>query len=144
MKPPFSPDDAVRDFAAVLKGYRLSEVTGDRYGAAWVSERFQKHGITYKPSERSRSEIYQATLPLIMEGNVRLLDHHKMLAQFTDLERRVNKGGKDSINHPTGGNDDVCNAAAGALCLAGSQDSSGYDLMRLMGYDNSGRLLAGA
>lgn len=113
--PPLSPDAVTAEFAEILKAYRLSEVTGDRYGAAWVTERFQKNGITYKASDRSRSEIYQATLPLIMEGNIRLLDQKKMLSQFAALERRVNKGGKDSINHPTGGNDDVCNAVAGAI-----------------------------
>lgn len=131
--PPLSPDAVTAEFADVLKSYRLHEVTGDRYGAAWVTERFQKHGITYKPSERNRSELYQATLPLIMEQNVRLLDQKKMIAQFAALERRVNKGGKDSINHPTGGNDDVCNAAAGAIVCAHSNKTMDWSPDHLRG-----------
>ena len=31
VRPPFSPDAAVHDFAALLKSYRVSRVTGDRY-----------------------------------------------------------------------------------------------------------------
>jgi hypothetical protein len=30
-KPPFSPEDVVTDFAATLKSYGLTSVTGDRY-----------------------------------------------------------------------------------------------------------------
>ena len=35
------------------------------------------------------------------------------------LERRTGRG-KDVIDHPPGGNDDLCNSAAGALVLAAS------------------------
>jgi hypothetical protein len=33
------------------------------------------------------------------------------------LERRTTRGGKDSIDHPPGGRDDVANAIAGAVHL---------------------------
>jgi hypothetical protein len=36
------------------------------------------------------------------------------------LERRTSRGGKDSIDHPPGGHDDLANAAAGALVIAAS------------------------
>jgi hypothetical protein len=36
-------------------------------------------------------------------------------AQLIGLERRTARGGRDSIDHPPGGHDDVANAAAGAL-----------------------------
>jgi len=117
-RPPFSPDAVVQDFAAILKSYRLTKVTGDRYGGIWPTERFEKHGIKYVPSEMPKSEIYRTALPLFTAGTVELLDNARMASQFCSLERRVNRGGKDSIDHPTGGNDDVCNSVAGALCLA--------------------------
>jgi hypothetical protein len=75
------------------------------------------------PSERTRSDIYQAVLPMIMSGQVELLDLPRLLKQFGGLERRTARGGKDSIDHAPGQHDDVANAAAGALVLAGSAAS---------------------
>jgi hypothetical protein len=38
------------------------------------------------------------------------------------LERRTGRGtGRDNIDHPPGGHDDVCNAAAGAATMTGSR-----------------------
>ena len=45
-------------------------MTGDRYGGEWPRERFRAAGITYKPSERSRSEIYVELLPLLNSRRV--------------------------------------------------------------------------
>ncbi len=45
-------------------------------------------------------------------------------AQLLGLERRVARGGKDSIDHGPGGRDDVSNAAAGALVLVGAADAT--------------------
>ncbi len=47
-----------------------------------------------------------------------LLDNQRLRAQLEGLERRVARGGKDSIDHAPGGKDDVANAAAGALVAA--------------------------
>ena len=47
-KPPFSPDDVTKEFAATLKRYRILRVTGDRYSGAWCAERFRMHGITVR------------------------------------------------------------------------------------------------
>ena len=38
-----------------------------------------------------------------------------------DRERRTARGGKDSIDHPRGAHDDVANAVAGAIMLAGAR-----------------------
>ena len=40
------------------------------------------------------------------------------LLQLTMLERRTARGGKDSIDHPRGGHDDVANSVAGSLVCA--------------------------
>ena len=53
VKPPFSPESVVTDFAALLKQYDVSTVTGDRYAGEWPRERFAVHGIAYIPSEKS-------------------------------------------------------------------------------------------
>lgn len=51
-RPPFSPDDVVREFAEVLGTFGVYEVTGDRWGGSWVQERFQRHAIRYRVSEK--------------------------------------------------------------------------------------------
>lgn len=120
-RPPFSPEDVVQEYAALLAAYRLREVTGDRYAGEWPRERFSVHGIRYVPSERTKSDIYRELLPAVNAAKVELLDVQRLHAQLVGLERRVARGGKDSVDHPPGGHDDLANAAAGALVLAGSK-----------------------
>jgi hypothetical protein len=116
--PPFSPDAVVTEFAAVLRSYGCSKVTGDRYGGEWPRERFRVHGISYEPSERTKSDVYGALLPMVNAARVELLDLPVLRAQLLGLERRTSRIGKDSVDHAPGGHDDSANAAAGALVLA--------------------------
>lgn len=124
---PFNPDDVVAEFADVLTGYGLRAVTGDRYGGSWPATAFSNAGVQYLPSERDKSTIYKETLPLIMRGAVELLDHTVLMAELCSLERRVGRGGRDSVDHPAhgGAHDDVANAAAGALLLAAGRVDGG-------------------
>lgn len=121
VKPPFSPEATVSEFAGVLKAYGLTSATSDRYAGSWPTEAFRKVGITVEPSERTKSEIYRDCLPLIMSGTCELLDHARLLKQFGTLERRTARGGRDSIDHAPRQHDDVANAAAGALVLASGE-----------------------
>ena len=121
VKPPFSPEAAVAEFAEAIKAYGLSKATSDRYAGSWPVEAFRKQGVTVEPSTRTKSEIYQDALPLIMSGTCELLDHARLLKQLAGLERRTARGGRDSIDHAPRLHDDVANAAAGALVLAGQQ-----------------------
>jgi hypothetical protein len=113
-----SPEAITAEFAALLKTYGLSTVTGDRYAGAWPPERFAAHGIVYQVSALTKSELYQALLPAVNSGRVELLDLPTLRAQLVSLERRTARGGRDSIDHVPGGHDDVANAVAGALVLA--------------------------
>ena len=115
IKPPFSPDATVKEFADLLKLYHLSSVTGDRYGGEWPREVFRNHGVTYQLAEMTRSELYLAMLPAVNSGRTSLLDVPRLENQLVNLERRTSRGGKDSVDHPPGGHDDVANAVAGAL-----------------------------
>jgi hypothetical protein len=81
IKPPFSPADAVAEFAVVLRQYGLRECAGDRYGGQWVAERFKDVGIDYVPSERAKSQIYTEFLPLLNSGKVELLDNARLISQ---------------------------------------------------------------
>jgi hypothetical protein len=118
VKPPFSPEVAVAEFAHTLKSYGLSRVTGDHWGGEFVREPFRSHGISYALAARPKSDLYRDLLPLLNSGKVELLDHPRLVSQLCGLERRVTRAGKDSIDHSPGGHDDIANAAAGALTLA--------------------------
>jgi hypothetical protein len=114
---PFSPEACVEEFAADLRRYRISTVTGDRYAGEWPREQFQKRGIMYQTSERNRSELYLELLPALMGQSVELLDNQRLISQLCSLERRTARGGRDSVDHAPGGHDDVANAVAGSLVL---------------------------
>ncbi len=119
IRPPCSPEGVVVDFSILLKSYRINRVTGDRYGGDWPRERFRNAGITYDISERTKSEIYINSLPLLNSRRVELLDVKRLAQQLVGLERRTARSGHDSIDHAPGGHDDVCNGAMGALLLVG-------------------------
>jgi hypothetical protein len=125
IRPPFSPEAAVKELADNFKRYGITEITCDRYAGSWPVEAFRKVGITVKPSERTRSEIYLAALPMIMSGQVELLDHPRLLKQLGSLERRKGRQGKDSVDAPPRQHEDVANAACGALCLVGLERRAG-------------------
>ncbi len=118
VRPPFSPEAVTQDFAALLKTYRIRKVQGDRYAGEWPRERFRTHGIDYDLSDRPKSDIYRDFLPVLNSGRAELLNLPRLLSQLSGLERRTARSGRDSIDHPPGGHDDVANVAAGALLLA--------------------------
>ena len=121
VKPPFDPSAVVKEFCDLLKTYRISSVTGDKYGGAWVSEQFQRHGIYYRHSDLTKSELYLEALPLFAQGCVDLLDYQPLLMELQQLERRTSRSGRDSVDHPPGGHDDHANAACGCLALLASR-----------------------
>jgi hypothetical protein len=125
-RPPFSPDQVCEEFAATMKDYGVTSATADRWGGQFPVERMAKLGIVITPSEKPKSDLYKEVLPLINSGRVELLEHPRLFAQLASLERRTARGGKDSIDHPPQAHDDVANAAAGALVLAGRPAVEAY------------------
>ncbi len=119
--PPFSPEQTVAEFAALLLTYGIHSVMGDRYGGEWPREQFRKHGIQYEPADKPKSEIYKELLPLLNSRRVELLDINRLNTQLAGLERRTARGGRDSIDHAPGAHDDVINVVAGALVMVASK-----------------------
>jgi hypothetical protein len=115
VRPPFSPDAVVEEFAVLLKAYNVSRVMGDAYAGEWPRERFAAHGITFDVSARTKSAIYNEFLPALNGQRVRLLDLPRLTGQLCSLERRTARGGRDSIDHAPSAHDDVANAVCGAL-----------------------------
>lgn len=102
-KPPFSPEAVVEEYANLIRSYRCSKVYGDRDAGEWPREQFQKRGIFYEPSERSKSELYVDLLPLINSGAVDLLDNERLVTQIMLLERRTSRGGGKRQHRPHSG-----------------------------------------
>jgi hypothetical protein len=123
-RPPFSPEQVVGDFAALLKSYRIMQVTGDRYAGEFPRELFRKHGISYELATQTKSELFRDFLPLLNSMSVTLPRSDRLLAQIVSLERRVSAVGKETITHPPNGHDDLANAVAGAASLS---QFPGYD-----------------
>jgi hypothetical protein len=115
---PFDPDSATEEFAKLIKAYGIRRVTGDRYAGQWCAQAFQKRGITYTPSELPKSGLYTDLLPKLMAKQIRLVDNTRLVNQLASLERRTARGGKDSIDHPPNGKDDVANVVAGLASIA--------------------------
>jgi hypothetical protein len=124
-RPPFSPEQVVEDFAALLKSYRITRVTGDRYAGEFPRELFRKHGISYELATQTKSELFRDFLPMLNSVRVALPRNDRLMAQIVGLERRVSAGGRETITHADHGHDDLANAVAGAAALS-----------RYGGYDN--------
>jgi len=114
---PHSPNAAVAQFVPVLRRFDCWSVTVDAYAGKWPRDAFQEHSISYQAAEQNKSEIYTAFLPLLNSRVVRLIEYPRMRHQLISLERSTRSGGKDKIDHPRYGRDDVVNALAGA-CIA--------------------------
>jgi len=117
VRPPFSPESVVYEFAETLKRYGVNRISGDRYAGEWPREQFRKCGISYDPSSQPKSSLYLNLLPVLNSRQVMLLDHEKLLNQLVSLERRTSRVGRDIIDHPPNGHDDLANAVAGAVSL---------------------------
>jgi len=119
---PFSPEAAVEELSGICKAYKVTEVIGDSYGGEWAKESFARWQINYRLSDKNRSELYLAFLPLLMSDQVVLLDSPRLVNQLCSLERRTARSGRDSIDHPVGGHDDIANAVCGALTLIATEN----------------------
>ena len=123
----------MQEFADLCRAYSVAEVTGDRYAGIWPSAAFQKHGIRYNGSEKSKSDLYVEFLPLLNSHRVDLLDHPRGIRQLTSLERRTSRGtGRDVVDHPPKSHDDCANVIAGVLTLVAG-DSKWLEICRALG-----------
>jgi hypothetical protein len=67
--------------------------------------------------------LYLNLVPALTSGQARILDLPRLRSQFLSLERRVTRGtGKEIVDHPSSGADDLANAVAGCLVLAATAE----------------------
>jgi len=89
----------------------------DRYAGRWPRDEFLKHGIRYEVSELDRNGLYLELLAAMNSGRVELPPDQKLARQMAALERRTGRSGRDLIDHPPGGHDDLANAVAGLVAV---------------------------
>jgi hypothetical protein len=116
--PPFNPSGVIAECCDLIKSSGQTEAEGDRYAPGFVDEQCRAHGITYRFSERDRSQLYLELLPLVNAQQVRLLDLPDLLRELRGLERRRGPSGRDKVDHRHGLHDDVANSCAGAVVAA--------------------------
>lgn len=126
---PFNPADVCAEFSGLLRAYRCSDVTGDRFGGVWPTEEFLKSRIRYRVADRNRSDLYGGLLPMLNARAIDLLDQPRLVAQLVGLERSTSRGGRDTIDHRRGSHDDLANSVAGVACLC-SQRRGGLELFK--------------
>jgi hypothetical protein len=112
-RPPFNPHLVVSQMAEEIKRFGIRGVTGDNYAAEFVAQAFEGCGIRYTKADKNKSALYIELLPRLCSGEIELLDNETLIAQLASLERRTRSGGRDSIDHPSGGHDDLANVVAG-------------------------------
>lgn len=118
-RPPFSPHDVCHRMSEEAKRYGVRRVVGDNYAAEFVARAFDGEGLDYVKSEKPKSNLYAELLPRLCSAEIELLDNPALVGQLAGLERRTRAGGRDIIDHPAGGHDDLANAVAGAADVAG-------------------------
>jgi hypothetical protein len=111
-----------------LSKYNVRLLYGDRYASEYTTEAFRRHGIVYRNSDKSKSELYLELIGPICSGEVELLDSDKLVIQLSNLVRKTRSGGRDVIDHIHGLHDDVANCVAGlsALCGRGKKRVGGF------------------
>jgi hypothetical protein len=72
-----------------------------------VAAEFQRHDIRYEPAPMDRSALYLDLLNVVNSGGARLLDVGEMLKELRALERRRGPSGRDKVDHPPNGHDDL-------------------------------------
>jgi hypothetical protein len=87
---------------------------------------FRKFHATYLIADKVKSDLYVDALPLLNSGRLDLLDIPRANNQLISLERRTSRGGRDRIDHPVNGHDDLANVICGCANLLINKPSGDY------------------
>jgi hypothetical protein len=114
---PFNPQEVTREYAALCKQYRVSAVTGDKYAKEWVQQAWRDLLGAYREAGLYAWQIYLEALAPFNRGLVELPDLPPLVRELKLLQRVAGRTGKESVEHPRGGHDDLANAVCGCLQL---------------------------
>jgi len=117
------PTEVVAEFAAILRPYRhRAMLCSDFYAAGWVPSAFKKHGLTLHgphalPKGAGGGKMSASDYYLALLGRLPLVDfpsHPTLTSEMFQLVRTPN-----GVDHPSGKHDDIANAVARAVYMAG-------------------------
>ncbi|HUB48348.1 MAG TPA: hypothetical protein VMB73_25510 [Acetobacteraceae bacterium] len=117
-RPPFNSTTTVKEVCDLARRYRVATMQGDNYAADLLADAFKREGMLYQTVKTNRSETYLESVALWTAGRVRMVDDRRAVHQLCNLERKPTASGRDKVNHPAGGHDDLANVVCGALVLA--------------------------
>jgi hypothetical protein len=118
VRPPFSPAAVVNDVLLPLcRAYGVHTITSDNYAAGFSQNLIRSAGLGFEPTAKHKSELYLELLPLLNSRRILLPRNERLINQIASLERSTQRSGRDFINHPTHGHDDLANAVAGVAEL---------------------------
>jgi hypothetical protein len=96
----FDPAEVTREYAALLKEYKVATVTGDNYAAQWVAGAWQSCNVAYVRSELPKSSIYLETIPLFARHLVRLPGSPEAAAR-AETARKTHTPLRQRLNRPS-------------------------------------------
>jgi hypothetical protein len=124
--PPFNPSEVVCEIKDILSEYRIHRITGDKYAANWVTEAFEKHGVNYQPCSKSKSDLYLDFEGYLNTSQIEYQNDKQLITELSNLERRRGKRGRDTVDHPPRGSDDLANSVAGICHVLTSLENSAF------------------
>jgi len=135
-KAPHNPYKVIEMMAETLNKFKAHRVIGDNYSAQFVADAFKSQGFYYEKSKLNKSQLYLELIPTICSNGIELLDDETSIRQLASLERRTRSGGKDIVDHPQGGHDDLANVIAGCSFITGRRRKMAGGLFRDMDNTN--------
>ena len=117
---PFAPSEVIAELEPWARRYRIARVKSDRYCEAVFADALRSIGLALEVNERTTSDIYLLSLPRFADGAVRMLDDPRQARQLVSLQRHTSGGGKDRVDHPRNGHDDMAAVLCGLIVLLSS------------------------
>jgi hypothetical protein len=114
---PFNPRQVVEEYAALCKHYRITKVNGDKYGKELNQQLWRDAGLEFVEAKLWAWELYLEALIPFNQGLVHLPPSNPLIGELKSLQRVANRAGRESVEHPRGGHDDLANAVCGCLYL---------------------------
>ena len=117
----------IGEIRGILKGYGITSVCLDKYGAGWVKQQFEDIGIEVEIRE-ALPAIYQNLKSLIMANAIKIPDTKPIRTGLLRTNAFFGRNGTLSIQRERteSGHGDECDALATAAWQASSKSTGGY------------------
>jgi len=129
-RPPFAPRAICEAYSEVLKKFKIFSAYADAFAGEWVRQGFAEFGIQIEKARMTKSDYYLSFLPIVNNGDCRILDQERLINQLLNLERRTRGGMRRDQVDVFAGHDDCANVCAGAIVEA-SQPAAEVGVWRI-------------